>query len=147
MDINGKIIQFIGEQSGTSKAGNPWKKKEWVLETFDNYPKKVKFHIFGDRSDTINLEVGKDYTLSFDIESREFNGRWYTDISVYRAMDYVNPNNGAFQGAPQPAYGNPFPPQTGGSENSAAYGTPATGYPGANTFDPGAGSSEEDLPF
>lgn len=131
-------------QTGTSKAGNPWKKKEWVLETFGSYPRKVKFHIFGDRADTIRFELGKDYTVSFDLESREFNGRWYTDVSVYAARDYVNPNN--------------VPPvQPYGNEPTMGYGAPQGGFPqpGAPvfgvpqqpTFTAPPANSEEDLPF
>ncbi len=105
MEIEGRIILDLPLQTGTSKAGKPWKKKEWVLETFGSYPRKVKFHIFGDRVDTIRLEPGKDYVLSFDLESREFNGKWYTDVSVYQARDYVP--QGYPQGAPaaSPGYG------------------------------------------
>lgn len=144
MEINGKIIQFIGEQSGTSKAGNPWKKKEWVLETFGTYPRKVKFHIFGDRSDAINFEVGKDYTLSFDLESREFNGRWYTDVSVFAARDYV-PEGNYPNAAPQQAYA----PQ-GGFQQPAAPAAPAAPAFGAApqpSFTSAPGNADEDLPF
>ncbi|MCH5237825.1 MAG: DUF3127 domain-containing protein [Muribaculaceae bacterium] len=147
MEIEGKIINFLGEQSGTSKAGNLWKKKEYVLETFGNYPRKVKFHIFGDRADTILLEPGRDYVLSFDLESREFNGRWYTDVSVYGARDYVanqqqsfgNPQGGNFnnQGYQAPQGGNM---QFGGQQGS--------GFQVNNDqFTANAGESDEDLPF
>ena len=51
MEITGKIIQVLPEVGGVSKAGNEWKKQEYVLETHDQYPKKVCFQIFGaDRS-------------------------------------------------------------------------------------------------
>ena len=73
MELDGKIILDLGMQTGTSKAGREWKKREWVLETFGQYPKKVKFHVFGDKADTIGIEVGNSYTLSVDAESREFN--------------------------------------------------------------------------
>ena len=56
MEIEGRIILDLPLQTGTPKAGKPRKKKEWVLETFGSYPRKVKFHIFGDRVDTIRLE-------------------------------------------------------------------------------------------
>ena len=83
MEITGKIIQKLEPQSGTSKAGNAWKKQEYVLETTDSaYPRKVKFDFFGERADQYVFEVGDVITLSYDIESREFNGRWYTDIRV-----------------------------------------------------------------
>ena len=83
MEREGKIIQDLPEQGGVSKAGNNWRKKEWVLETGGQYPRIVKFDFFGDRVDNNKLEVGKRYVISFDLESREFNGRWYTDVRAY----------------------------------------------------------------
>lgn len=84
MDIKGKIIQVLPLQSGVSKQGNAWRKQEYVLETLDAYPSKVKFDIFGDKIDNYPMEVGNIVTIHFDIESREFNGRWYTDIHAYK---------------------------------------------------------------
>ncbi len=86
MEIKGKIIQALPEVSGVSKSGNPWKKKEYILETIDGaFPRKVHFTCFGDNADKIVLSVGQTATVSFDIESREFNGRWYTDIRAWKA--------------------------------------------------------------
>lgn len=86
MEIAGKIILALPEVSGVSKAGKAWKKCEYVLETQDsNYPQKVFFNFFGDKADQYKLEVGQVVKISFDINSREFNGRWYTDISAWRA--------------------------------------------------------------
>ena len=62
MEIQGKIILKLQLQEGTSKAGNPWKKQEYVLETLSNYPRKVKFDFFGDRVDQFPLEVGDEVT-------------------------------------------------------------------------------------
>ncbi len=84
MEIKGKIIFALPEQSGVSKTGNSWKKREYVLETLDTYPKKVHFDLFGDRADQYPLNVGEVVNLSFDIESREFNGRWYTSIRGWK---------------------------------------------------------------
>ncbi len=83
MEIEGKIIRDLPLQEGVSRAGNPWKKKEWVLETFGQYPKQVCFHFFGDRVDSNPLQIGQSYVISYDIESREYNNRWYTDIRAY----------------------------------------------------------------
>lgn len=166
MEIEGKIIQDLGMQQGTSKAGREWKKKEWVLETFGQFPRKVKFHIFGDKADTMQIEVGNSYTLSVDLESREFNGRWYTDVSCYAARPY----SPAQPGYPQPG-GYPQPagyPQPGGYPQPTSYPEPAAyppqgGYPqqpeapqpfGGGAF-PGApasggypeGDANDDLPF
>ena len=85
MEVEGKIIQFIGERSGTSKAGNPWKVKEYVLETNENYPRKIAFDFFGDRADQFPLNVGDEIRLSFDIESREYQGRWFTSIRGWKS--------------------------------------------------------------
>ncbi len=138
MDIKGKIIQKLELQSGTSKAGNPWKKQEYVLETMDSYPRKVKFDFFGDRADQYPLEVGDVITLSYDIESREFNGRWYTDIRGFKAMK-EDPNMAAAQ-APYPAAA---PPAPAPADNGMA--APAPAPPIDTTFDQaGAG---DDLPF
>ena len=137
MDIKGKIIQKLELQSGTSKAGNAWKKQEYVLETLDSYPRKVKFDFFGDRADQYPLEVGDIITLSYDIESREFNGRWYTDIRGFKAMK--EDSNMAAAPAPYPpAAGEPAPAP-------AADGMAAPAPPIDTTFDQaGAG---DDLPF
>lgn len=88
MEVTGKIIFVLPEQSGTSKAGKPWKKREYVLETTEgSFPQKIHFNFFGDRADQYPLKEGQIIKLSFDINSREFNGRWYTDISGWRAEE------------------------------------------------------------
>ena len=135
MDIKGKIIQKLDLQSGTSKAGNAWKKQEYVLETMDSFPRKVKFDFFGDRADQYPLEVGDVITLSYDIESREFNGRWYTDIRGFKAVK-EDPNAAAAP-APYPAAGEPAPAPGPAGEMAPP--------PPADSFDqPAAG---DDLPF
>ena len=85
MEVKGKIIQKFDLQSGTSKAGNPWKKQNYLLETLDSFPKKIYFDFFGDRADQYPLNVGDTINLSFDIESREYQGRYYTDIRGWKA--------------------------------------------------------------
>lgn len=76
MEVSGKIIAKLPLQSGVAKAsGREWKKQEYVLETHDSFPRKVKFDFFGERVDQYPLEIGEEVTVSFDIESREFNGR------------------------------------------------------------------------
>lgn len=123
MEIKGKIIVALPEVTGVSKAGNNWKKREYVLETQETYPKKVHFDFFGERADQYPLSVGDDVTLSFDIESREYGGRWYTSIRGWKAEK--TSGQGAQQG---PAHDMDLPP--------------------VPTFDPlQGGGSDEDLPF
>lgn len=115
MEITGKIIQALPEVGGTSRAGNAWRKREYVLETQETYPKKVCFNFFGDRIDQYPMQVGDLMTVSFDLESREFNGRWYTDVRAWKAEKAgqgAAPAGDAF-GAPAPAgmpAGYPAPP-------------------------------------
>lgn len=85
MEISGKIIAVLPLQEGTSKAGNPWKKQEYVLETHDQFAKKICFQIFGeDRITQANIQAGEELIVSIDIESREYQGRWYTNISAWK---------------------------------------------------------------
>ena len=71
MEVKGRIIQKLDPQSGTSKAGNQWKKQEYILETLDNFPRKICFDFFGERADQYPLNVGDMVNLSFDIESAQ----------------------------------------------------------------------------
>lgn len=146
MEIEGKIILDIPMVEGVSKAGNPWRKKEWVLETFGNYPRKVMFNVFGDRIDTVNLQLGHSYAVSFDLESREFNGRWYTDVRAYAARELDGqPGMGAAPAAPQ---GMPQQPQSAGYP---PYGTPVQpqGVPQMpqQGFAAPQANESDDLPF
>ena len=141
MEIEGRIIMDLPLQQGTSKAGNPWKKKEWVLETFGPYPRKVCFNAFGDRVDTLQLEVGRDYTVSVDVESREYQGRWYTDVKAYAARPY--------QPAAAPGGYPPPPASAAPADPFGAPAQPANPFPQQpaqpNFTSPGGDS--EDLPF
>lgn len=89
MEITGKIIQVLPEQGGVSKtSGKEWKLQAYVLETQEQYPRKVHFEIFGDdRIKSNQCNIDDMVTVSFDIESREFNGRWYTSIRAWRVVD------------------------------------------------------------
>ena len=124
MEVTGKIIVALPEMSGTSKAGNPWKKREYVLETQETYPKKVHFDFFGERADQYPLAVGDVVRLSFDIESREYNGRWFTSIRGWKAdkidAEAVSTSTSDTNiPTPPPAVGSEVapPPALGGDEN------------------------------
>ncbi len=83
MEINGKIIEILPEKSGQSAKGT-WRKQEYVLETEGQYPKKVCFMAWGDKIDEFGIEEGESLVVSIDLESREFNGRWYTDVRAWK---------------------------------------------------------------
>ena len=136
MEIVGKIIQVLPAQEGVGRNGNPWKVQPYVLETLDQYPRKVHFEVFGEERIKQNpCELDQLVTVSFDIESREFNGRWYTSIRAWRIQqgDTTQAAAGA-QPATQPA---------------PAATTQAPIEPAANVdpFDASAGDGTSDLPF
>lgn len=134
MDIVGKIIQVLPLQEGIGKTGNPWKVQGYVLETQEQYPRKVQFEVFGeDRIKNNMCNVDDVVTVSFDIESREFNGRWYTSIRAWRVQQGVVTAEAAL--AAQPA---------------APATQPAQPAPAANveTFDAAAADDDSSqLPF
>ena len=102
MDITGKIIAVLEPRSGVAKStGNAWKTQEFVIETHDQYPKKCVFNIFGeDKINQANINMGDELTVSFDIDAREWNGRWFNDIRAWR-VEHVNAQQaGAQQSAP-----------------------------------------------
>ena len=85
MEITGKIIAVRPERGGVSKTGNEWKMQEYVLETHEQFPKKLCFNVFGaDKIAQFNIQAGDELTVSFDINAREYNGRWYNDIRAWR---------------------------------------------------------------
>lgn len=83
MDLTGKIIQILPEKSGTSARGT-WRKQEYIIEVPGDYPKSVCFMVWGDRIDQFQIQEGQELTVSIDLESREYNGRWYTDVKAWR---------------------------------------------------------------
>lgn len=148
MDIEGILIMDLPLEEGVSqRTGNTWKKKSWVLETMGQYPRKAKFDVFGDRVETFKqLEVGKAYSISVDVESREFNGRWYTDLRAFnfRPLDnvqpaYQQPAQGGYQQPAGPAFQQPASTAPAGPQ----FGQPATPAPSPLP----AADATEDLPF
>jgi len=106
MEITGKLIQKLPVQSGVSSSGNNWSKAEFVIETVEQYPKKVCANLWGERAKALDqFQLGALITVSFDLESREYNGRWYTDVKAWR-VDAATP--AAAAGAPVQGY---IPPQ------------------------------------
>jgi len=84
MQIKVKLIQVLPLQSGVSRNGE-WKKQDIIGETTDSqYPKKICISIWGDKINPAQLREGNDLVVDFDIESREFNGRWYTDVKAWK---------------------------------------------------------------
>ena len=95
MQITAKLIQLLPLQTGTGKNGQ-WKKQDIIVETEGQYPKKICISIWGDKIDEKNLQAGNMLKIDFNVESREFNGRWYTDVKAWK----IEPTGSAGAQAP-----------------------------------------------
>lgn len=136
MEIQGKIIQVLPEQTGQGKNG-PWKKNRFVVETQSQYPKKVCFDVWGDKIDNMPIQEGNQVSVSFDVESREYNGNWYNDIKAWKVTSGQATNTAIPQQGP--AQGNPLPPPSSGPVDTSSI--PAGKAPDQ------AAEYEDDLPF
>jgi hypothetical protein len=84
LEVNGKVLVILPEQTGQGKNGT-WVKQDFVIETEDQFPKKACFSVWGDKvSEIRNLKIGEQVSVSFNIESREFNNKWYTDLRAWK---------------------------------------------------------------
>jgi len=83
MQLTAKLVQLLPLQKGTGKNGE-WKKQDIIVETDGQYPKKVCISIWGDKISESQLQIGATLNISFDVESREYNGRWYTDVKAWK---------------------------------------------------------------
>lgn len=122
MELTGKVIAVLPLQSGTSnRNGNEWRKQEYVIETVnEQYPRKLCFNLWGDRIDQFKIQQGELITVSFDIDAREYNGRWYNDIRAWR-IDRNNAMANATGAPAAPAAAPaPFPPAPEATPNFAA---------------------------
>ena len=85
LEITGKLLQKLPMQSGQGSTGNNWQKQEFIIETTEQYPKKICAQLWGDKIDQLEkLNIGEMISVSFAVESREYSGRWYTDIKAWR---------------------------------------------------------------
>ena len=124
MDIQGKIIRFLDPVTGEGRNG-PWKKQEFIIEMPGDFPKKLCVANWNDKADLAGLKEGDEVKVFIDVESREYNGRWYTDVKAWKLEKM-----GASPDAPQ--------------EGTAA-APPDFSAPPPSLDD--APSEEDDLPF
>jgi hypothetical protein len=83
MQLTAKLVQVLPLESGMGRNGE-WKKQSIIVETESQYPKKICVSIWGDKINPSQLQANNMLTIDFDIESREFNGRWYTDVKAWK---------------------------------------------------------------
>lgn len=107
MELQGRVIVVLPPREGTSARGT-WKSQEYVIETHDQYPKKMVFNVFGaDRIEQFAIKAGEEINVSFDIDAHECNGRWFNSV---RAWNIHRVGNTAVQ-QPQPSTANSQPTQ------------------------------------
>lgn len=104
MQLTVRLIQILPLQSGMGRNGE-WKKQDIIVETQDQYPKKICVSLWGDKFQHVSLKESDLYTIDFDVESREYNGRWYTDVKAWK-ITQENPGAPEPEEIPPPA--NPF---------------------------------------
>lgn len=100
-EISGQIIAVLPTRSGTSARGTEWSSQTAVVETKEQYPKKVAFDVMGaDRIAQFNLHVGEYVTVSYDVEAREYNGKWWNSVRAWNVVR-TNQQQQAYQQPPQ----------------------------------------------
>lgn len=127
MDFQGKIIAVLPAREGVAKStNNPWKVQSYVIETHDQYPRRMCFDVFGeDKIQQFNIQMGEELSVSFDIDARQWNDRWFNSIRAWKVDRVAAPSAEAPMDAQAPA---PAP-------SPAPFG------------DEGNGGSTDDLPF
>lgn len=111
MEFEGKIIEILPAREGISKAGSPWKTQTYVIqEEGQAYPRKMAFDVFGEeRINSMCIAKGEKLKVYIDIDAREYNGRWYNEISAWKVertnMYQVPEAQTPRTGTEQPSYG------------------------------------------
>ncbi len=101
MQLTAKLIEILPLQTGTGRNGE-WKRQEIIVETQDQYPKKICMGIWGDKIEEDRLKIGNLLKLDFDIQSRKYNEKWYTNLKVWRLEVVVSEQQGEKQEATPP---------------------------------------------
>ena len=142
----GTVIRILPVQEGVSKAGNAWRKGAFVIETDSQYPRTICFNIWNNRIDEYPLTEGDFVEVRFDVESREYMERWYTDVTAY-SVSKVDQTAAAPEADPfagKAPYVEGAAPSTGFASQAPEAG--AQNQFGGS-FDPAAGDNADDLPF
>ena len=131
MEIIGKAIAALPVKNGVSqRSGEQWQSREYVIETQEQYPKKICFEVFGtDKLKEFNIRNNDLIKVHFDITAREYNGKWYNSIRAWK-VEHVNPDGSVV-----------------GSTTAAPVSQAQAPSAPAQSAEPAVHESEEDLPF
>ena len=108
MEIQGKVIAVLPQKTGVSSKGE-WKSQEFVIETHESYPHKMVFNVFGaERLERFNIVIGEEISVSFDIDAKEYNGRWFNSIRAFDIKKVGQASQASvFQAPPKTVYQQP----------------------------------------
>lgn len=90
MQLEAKLIEILPQQSGSGRNGE-WRKQEFVFNTLDQFSRKVCISFWTEKIPQ-DLQIGQIYLVDFDIESREYNSKWYTDLRAWKITTLSNDN-------------------------------------------------------
>lgn len=145
-EITGKIIAVLPTRSGTSARGTQWSSQTAVIETHEQYPKKVAFDVLNEKIAEFYLQVGEEVTVSLDINARESNGKWFNSVNAWKVVREQVPAQGGYNMNPQAGAQAAQAAQPSAAIGAANPMNPRNPFPPAQQ--PGAPSGKsDDLPF
>jgi hypothetical protein len=110
LSVKGRVNQILKPEKGVSRSGKEWSKQEFVIETEEQFPRKVCFTLFGDKVSLIDgLSAGEEVEVAFNLESREYNGKWFHNINAWK-IDKASAANKMPDGPPEFSM-NDIPPE------------------------------------
>ena len=103
LEIIGNLWKVMPEQSGAGKNGT-WVKQDFIIETDDQFPKKVCITAWGEKTDELKkLKLGERLKIAFNVESREYNEKWYTDVKAWKIDRMAGADKGGNDSMPSGA--------------------------------------------
>ena len=145
MEFEGVVYKIMPPVKGTSARGE-WQRQEVIFDLPTEFSRKVCVVFFNKESEVARLREGATCTVSFNLESREYNGRWYTDVRAWRVQLKEE------QSAAAPAYGAPASSYGAGPAASSSSTSPVADLPPLGGEEPSyannsAAQEVDDLPF
>lgn len=144
-EISGQIIAVLPTRSGTSAKGTAWSSQTAVIETREQYPKKVAFDVMGEKITQFNLRVGEYVTVSYDIDAHEYQGRWFNAVRAWNVVRANQPQQATQQPLQQQAYQQPQQPPINNGWQPPVNAQPQAPFPPQQQA--ASEGKSDDLPF
>jgi len=151
LNIQGKVVEVLEEQSGEGRNG-PWRRRDFILEMEDRFSKKVCVSQWGDSIDNDSVAIGETVKAFINLQSREYNGRWYTDVRAWRiekdgagASGDENPDEPFQDSRPAGRQQGGAPTHSGPSDQGGS--SPRSGANKDSMLDGDLDDVDDDLPF